>query len=558
VSPKDMKTLFTICLIVVFVGSASGSIIVLKTFDDLCGNYTFVQSVQMSKGENLLYQDLDPNTVDSPVGLDATYWHFGYVDFDGPNTYFVGWGRNSGYFIPGKSGYIGGKYTEYIKFDPEKRPDELFVVHDRNRDGIGTFNTVTGAWTLGPDDTLYTSRDVLFGPELVRGDVSLLPVWDDISTTLYLPKMVMKPFTDVADLIELSSFWLAPCSGANAWCNGADWNYDGVVNMGDFAVLAFRWLDYPLPTPLQSDMVFIPDGGFAMGDSLNEGSSNERPVHSVTLDPYAMGKMGKYEITNKQYCDFLNSAYTSQLKVVNGVVYAANDSSNIYPYCDTSTSSTYSQIAANGNMFSVLAKGERDMSKDPMVMVSWFGSVAYCNWRSQQEGKPLCYDLSTWKCDFSKNGYRLPTESEWEYAARGGVVIARRFTWGDTISHTQANYNSTGSYSYDVSSTEGYHPTWSNGAPPYTSPVGYFPPSTNAFGLCDMVGNVREWCNDWYGTYIFEARTDPTGPTTGTSRIIRGGSWVDTAYTCRVACRGQKTPSSRSYNIGFRVVVDLN
>jgi hypothetical protein len=243
VSPKDMKTLFTICLLAVFVGSCMGRIDLMKSFDYLCGNYSEVRTVDMAVGENLLYCDLDPNTVDSPVGLDKTYWHFGYVDFDGPNTFFVGWGRNLGYYISGMSGYIDGIYTEYIKFDPEWKPDELFVVHDRKRDGIGTFNTVTGAWTLGSDDTLYTSRDVLFGSELVRGDVSLLPVWED-KNPLLLPKMVMKPFTDALDLIELSSFWLAPCSGVNAWCNGADWNYDGVVNMSDFAVLASKWLDY--------------------------------------------------------------------------------------------------------------------------------------------------------------------------------------------------------------------------------------------------------------------------------------------------------------------------
>ena len=201
------------------------------------------------------------------------------------------------------------------------------------------------------------------------------------------------------------------------------------------------------------------------------------------------------------------------------------------------------------------------MSDDPMVMVSWYGAASYCNWQSSEEGYESCYDLSTWECDFSKNGYRLPTEAEWEYAARGGEHDPYyRFGWGDTISHSQSNYYSFwqgGSpyYPYDVSPTEGYHPIWDDGIYPYTASVGSFSP--NGYGLYDMSGNVFEWCNDWYlNNYYFSSPVNnPTGPTSGTYRVVRGGSWDTTASPCRVAFRSGYKPDDRSYGLGFRVVL---
>jgi formylglycine-generating enzyme required for sulfatase activity len=302
-------------------------------------------------------------------------------------------------------------------------------------------------------------------------------------------------------------------------------------------------------------MLIVGGGEFLMGRHIGGGYGDELPIHPVLLDSFFMSK---FETTNGQYCDFLNSA---DVKVVSGIVYASTDSNNSYPYCDTQSYDTDSQIDYSGGLFSVRTKGGRDISDDPMVMVSWYGGVAYCNWRSQQEGYETCYNLSTWDCNFTNDGYRLPTEAEREYAARGSEHSPYyRFPWGDTISHSQANYNADPcTYPYDVSPTIGYHPDWYDRVYPYTSVVGSFSP--NGYGLYDMAGNVFEWCNDWYdsGYYNVSPYDNPRGPASGSVRVLRGGSWYSYAYFIRVGNRGfTSSPFVRDYGYGFRIILDLN
>ncbi len=333
-------------------------------------------------------------------------------------------------------------------------------------------------------------------------------------------------------------------------CPSADLTGDCFVDFNDFTIMANQWLTGPGYIP--EDMVFIPAGTFAMGDSFDEGYDNEQPVRAVMLDSFYMGK---YEITNGDYCDYLNSALSQGLITVStGVVYKTGSGTS-FPYCDTSTADSDSQIAYNGGVFSVRTKNGRDMSDDPMVEVSWYGAVAYCNWRSQQEGKEQCYNLSAWNCDFGKHGYRLATEAEWEYAARGGLA-GRRFPWGDTISHSQANYCSDSSCPYDVSPTRGYHPDW-NDVEPYTSPAGSF--AANGYGLYNMAGNVREWCNDWWENdyYDHSPTNNPTGPISGSYRVLRGGLWGCDASGSRVAIRYLLTREYRYKYFGFRLVLDF-
>ena len=207
-----------------------------------------------------------------------------------------------------------------------------------------------------------------------------------------------------------------------------------------------------------SDMVLIPAGSFTMGDTFNEGYSGERPAHTVYVSAF---HMDRHEVTKALWDE------------------------------------VYQWAISHGYGFDNPGAGKA--ANHPVHTVSWFDVVKWCNARSEREGRTAAYYTDTaltvvyrigqaapyvkWNL-----GYRLPTEAEWEKAARGGLS-GLRFPWGDTITHSQANYESSSSYSYDISPTRGYHPSYDEGGYPYTSPVGSFAP--NGYGLYYADGNLR-------------------------------------------------------------------
>lgn len=259
--------------------------------------------------------------------------------------------------------------------------------------------------------------------------------------------------------------------------------------------------------------VLIPAGTFQMGS--NEGYSNNKPVHEVTITkPFYMGK---YEVTQAEY----------------------------EKYCSYGSSSPSSSYGDGDNY--------------PAYYVSWYDALVYCNKRSMAEELTPCYSIngstdpadwgdvptssnSTWNavvCNWNANGYRLPTEAEWEYAARAEDNTVDSLTYSGT-----SDVNKLGEYAW-----------YSSNSNSTTHEAGTKLP--NEFGLYDMSGNVWEWCWNWYtNSYDAEAEggSDPTGSSAGSDRVRRGGSWYFDSGDCAVSFRDYGSPSYRGRYLGFRVV----
>jgi len=287
----------------------------------------------------------------------------------------------------------------------------------------------------------------------------------------------------------------------------------------------YRVVDPNWPTnPPPPGMALIPAGTFQMGDTFNEGAYYELPVHPVYVSAIYLDK---YEVT---------------LALWNTV--CAWSSTNGYGYDNP---------------------GSGKATNHPVLNIDWYDMVKWCNARSQMERRvPSYYTDATLTRVYTNGqaapyvnwnaGYRLPTESEWEKAARGGAS-GHRFPWtnGNTISQSQANYYANANlYSYDVSPTQDYDPAFDGGDMPYTSPVGSFAP--NGYGLYDMAGNAWEWCWDYAGAYPANFQADPRGPATdqGSGRVGRGGNWNYYAVDCRNSYRYGNPPTTNASNIGFR------
>ncbi|MCD6231729.1 formylglycine-generating enzyme family protein [Candidatus Aerophobetes bacterium] len=230
------------------------------------------------------------------------------------------------------------------------------------------------------------------------------------------------------------------------------------------------------------EMVFIPAGEFLMGS--NEGEKDESPLHSVYLDAYYIDK---YEVTNEEYCRFLNEE--------------GNRSEEGYLRLNIDDEDC--RIEERGGKY----YPKKGYERHPVVEVTWFGARDYAQWA----------------------GKRLPTEAEWEKAARGKE--GKKYPWGDSLAEKKANYNSTN-----------------------TLPVGSYPSGVSPYGCYDMAGNVWEWCSDWYNERYYEnsPRKNPSGPREGSERVLRGGSFYNPLTLMYCANRFKYSPEKSGSDVGFR------
>ncbi len=250
------------------------------------------------------------------------------------------------------------------------------------------------------------------------------------------------------------------------------------------------------------ELVLVPGGAFKMGDNFGDGLPRERPVHTVDVDAFYIGK---FETTNGQWKKFRDDAGYDDPKYWPGGRVAPKD---MIPY--------WTQANNHGG-------ATPDSDSYPVLGVNWDSAVAYCNWLSVKTGKK----------------YRLPTEAEWEKAARG--TDQRRFPWGNEINHTFANYVETAKFDTGMK-------------------VGSFPTGASPYGAMDMAGNVMEWCSDWYSRdyYASSPGKNPKGPATGAYRVVRGGSFFVEAFDVRTYARSAAWPSFQALRmLGFRIAREL-
>lgn len=281
-----------------------------------------------------------------------------------------------------------------------------------------------------------------------------------------------------------------------------------------------RYFRLYLDTNAYSGMAVIPAGFFTMGDSVDGNTSGDAPVTAVYV-----------------------SAFYMDTNLVNYSLWLG----------------VYDFATAHGYGF--VHSGSSVAANHPVVKIDWYDAVKWCNARSQQEGLTVAYytdagltqiytngETDDVYVNWAANGYRLPTEAEWEKAARGGLDY-QRFPWGNTISQSLASYyGDTNSYSYDLG-PNGFNPI-AFPSDPWTCPVGSFPP--NGYGLFDMAGNSGEWCWDRLGAYA--GGSDPHGPTSGGwVRVLRGGG--GDARSCRCADRSMSAGASNALaGMAFRCV----
>jgi formylglycine-generating enzyme required for sulfatase activity len=297
--------------------------------------------------------------------------------------------------------------------------------------------------------------------------------------------------------------------------------------------------------PLSVQMSLIPAGAFEMGDNYGL-ASGAQPVHTVHVSAFYMDK---FQVTNDDMRRVMQWAYDKGLvgAASGGVTNLQGNAQRLL-----NLDNPDAEILFNNGTFTV-SPGRQNF---PVGLVTWYGAMAFCNYRSDMEGLERAIDFADWSIDLSKKGYRLPTEAEWEKAARGGLT-GHHYPWdsfggsfSNHIDGSKANYSNSGDpYEGNTipSTLVGYY----NGA---QTPAGV--DMANGYGLYDMAGNVLEWCYDWHSLLWYSqpgaTEDDTTGPASTGLRVFRGGSWGSTFLPLRCSHRNFSGPTGNAFGLGFR------
>lgn len=289
------------------------------------------------------------------------------------------------------------------------------------------------------------------------------------------------------------------------------------------------------PSKVTVETVLVEAGTFNMGDEFEDLSDYCRPVHQVTLTNNF--ELGKYETTNQEYVEFLNDREVDSDGRYNGKVLIPMN----YFGC---------QIGHNAIKFYVK---NQILNDHPVISVTWWGAIEYCNWLSERTGYAKAYNENGEMLDEYGNvttnitevkGYRLPTEAEWEFAARGGTNHSSyKYSGSDNPDEVAWYDNNSANPDNQMSNGKGTHKIGSK--------------QPNILGIYDMSGNAYEWCSDSYVLYFDSVQTNPC-IATGSYRVLRGGSWLfDTTYA-RIAYRCGFVPTDTDFNLGFRFCRTVN
>ncbi len=438
-----------------------------------------------------------------------------------------------------------GQQKEYFSFNVPGRPEwsELFKTGDGGSGGVGVLGVriedakalVKKGFRIGDYDGKLKVRKVSF-------DLSAVHEWlwgleqkaiEEWKAEVRKEESVLAAKEEERKKAEEADFWGTPANTDTGedrtkreWVEGEKHGIEKAEKeleaarqtiaaerkKVDLAIGKKRDALAKTPKPEEraaADEVFVEGGTFQMG-SVSGGSDEQ--AHQVTVSPFYMGK---YEVKVGNFRKFVEATgYRTEAERGDG------------SYVLTGSRWEKQKDATWKNPY--FEQGETS----PIVCVSWNDAVAYCNWLSEKKGLEKVYTIygGSVNADFTRKGYRLPTEAEWEYAARGGKL---------SKGYTYAGSNDSGPVA------------WYNGNSGRTThAVGTKAP--NELGLYDMSGNVYEWCHDWYGRYGSGAQTDPMGASSGSHRVIRGGSWLDAEY-CRSAFRSYYYPVDGIYLLGFRL-----